>query len=72
MIQPVHSTAFGRRCRTTDSERILGQIERGEVVAGPEGARIIAARAQDQYGDVWDRVWTATVTDLSETGEDCD
>jgi hypothetical protein len=37
----------------TDAERVLGQIERGEVVAGPEGARMIAARHEEAYGDVW-------------------
>lgn len=72
MIQPIKSQAFGTRCRMRDSERILGQIERGEVIAGPEGARIIAARAQDQYGEVWDKAWGAAVADLSEAGEDCD
>ncbi|MEU5834549.1 hypothetical protein ABZ820_12865 [Streptomyces diacarni] len=38
---------------TTDSERILGQIERGEVLAGREAARRIAARHEEAYGDVW-------------------
>jgi hypothetical protein len=37
----------------SDAERILGQIERGEVTAGPEGARKIAARHEEAYGDVW-------------------
>ncbi|MEO3978835.1 hypothetical protein [Streptomyces sp. CAU 1734] len=37
----------------SDSERILGQIERGEVRAGPSAAREIAARHQKAYGDVW-------------------
>jgi hypothetical protein len=31
----------------------MGQIERGEVKAGPEGAREIAARHEEAYGDVW-------------------
>ncbi|MBA2951469.1 hypothetical protein [Streptomyces himalayensis] len=38
----------------TEEERILGQIERGEVIAGPEGARRIAAIHQAAYGAVWD------------------
>ncbi|MGW5123220.1 hypothetical protein ACWEQ7_03990 [Streptomyces sp. NPDC004069] len=38
----------------SDSERVLGQIARGEVVAGPEAARRIAARHQEAYGAaVW-------------------
>lgn len=44
---------------TTDAERVLGQIERGEVRAGPDAAREIAARQQAQYGDVWDRARVA-------------
>jgi hypothetical protein len=39
----------------TDAERVLGQIERGEVRAGPEAAREIARRQERQYGDVWKR-----------------
>ncbi|MFJ2178943.1 hypothetical protein ACIOHE_39375 [Streptomyces sp. NPDC087851] len=39
--------------RATDADRILGQIERGEVRAGPDAAREIAARHQEAYGDVW-------------------
>lgn len=33
-----------------DWERILGQIERGEVLAGPEGARKIAQKITAQGG----------------------
>ncbi|MBO0804251.1 MAG: hypothetical protein J2P25_14400, partial [Nocardiopsaceae bacterium] len=33
-----------------DAERILGQIRRGEVQAGPEGARRIAAWHEAAYG----------------------
>lgn len=38
----------------SDSERVMGQIDRGEVRAGPEAAREIAARHQEAYGaEVW-------------------
>lgn len=38
----------------TDADRVLGQIERGEVQAGPEGARRIAERHMEEYGrEVW-------------------
>jgi hypothetical protein len=37
-----------------DCDRVTGQIERGEVLAGPEGARRIAARHMEAYGNaVW-------------------
>lgn len=37
-----------------DATRVLGQIKRGEILAGPEAARRIAARHQAAYGDaVW-------------------
>lgn len=39
---------------TTDAQRVLGQIERGEVRAGPDAAREIAARHERAYGR---RVW---------------
>ncbi|MFI1371294.1 hypothetical protein ACH4UY_04690 [Streptomyces longwoodensis] len=35
---------------TPDSERVLGQITRGEVQAGPEAARRIAIRHETAYG----------------------
>ncbi|MET8978510.1 hypothetical protein ABZX85_23120 [Streptomyces sp. NPDC004539] len=35
---------------STDAERVLGQIERGEVRCGPAAAREIAARHETQYG----------------------
>lgn len=35
---------------TTDAERVLGQIQRGEIAAGPDAARRIAARHQAAYG----------------------
>lgn len=40
-----------------DSERILGQIERGEIACGPDAARRIAARAMEAYGNA---VWGGT------------
>lgn len=44
----------GRQVRpSSDAERVLGQIERGEVRAGADAAREIAARAEAAYGDVW-------------------
>lgn len=39
----------------SDADRVLGQIARGEVLAGPDGARAIAARHEAAYGDVWTR-----------------
>ena len=40
--------------QSPDTERVLGQIARGEVVAGREAARRIAARHQEAYGNaVW-------------------
>ncbi|MFE3126736.1 hypothetical protein ACFXHD_25310 [Streptomyces hydrogenans] len=40
--------------RPTSAEHVLGQIARGEVRAGPDAAREIAARHQAAYGDaVW-------------------
>lgn len=38
---------------TSDATRVIGQIQRGEVQAGAEGARRIAAKAEAAYGDVW-------------------
>lgn len=34
----------------TDAERIQGQIDRGEVRVGPEAAREIARRIEDEGG----------------------
>jgi len=39
----------------TDHERVLGQLERGEVWAGPSAARAIAARHEAAYGDAFGR-----------------
>lgn len=37
-----------------DTERVLGQIQRGEIQCGPDAARAIAARHQAAYGNtVW-------------------
>lgn len=48
--------------QSADTERVLGQIERGEVRAGPDAAREIAARAEAAYGGAWR---TATVRPTS-------
>lgn len=66
-----HPAARPRRIRMSpDTERVLGQIARGEVQAGPEGARRIAAKHQADYGDaVWgpnpDTAWNDAITALS-------
>jgi hypothetical protein len=36
-----------------DTERVLGQIERGELRCGPGAAREIANRHEDAYGDAF-------------------
>lgn len=36
-----------------DHVRVIGQIERGEVRAGRDAAREIAARHQAAYGNAW-------------------
>lgn len=42
----------------SDADRILGQIRRGEVIAGPEGAREIAARLEGRgYGIDGGKPW---------------
>lgn len=39
---------------SSDTVRVLGQIERGEIACGPDAARRIAARAMEAYGNaVW-------------------
>ncbi|MGW4043031.1 hypothetical protein [Streptomyces sp. NPDC004721] len=55
-----------------DCDRVLGQIARGEVQAGPEGARRIAARHQEAYGNaVWgsgrdpDAAWADALAGLN-------
>ncbi|MFI6251456.1 hypothetical protein [Streptomyces sp. NPDC051016] len=49
-----------------DTERVLGQIERGEIRCGRDAAREIAARHQAEYGDeVWpDSAWAAALASL--------
>lgn len=54
---------YGHIRPTTDSERVLGQIERGEIRCGPDAAREIAARHQAAYGDqVWGQVWADAIS----------
>lgn len=55
---------------TTDAERVLGQIERGEVRVGPDAAREIARRHEEAYGDVWSGRSTAApvVTEPQQEG----
>ncbi|MDX2700339.1 hypothetical protein [Streptomyces ipomoeae] len=36
-----------------DTQRVLGQIERGEIWCGPSAARAIAARQEEAYGAAW-------------------
>ncbi|MFI1165569.1 hypothetical protein ACH4UM_18630 [Streptomyces sp. NPDC020801] len=38
-----------------DTERVLGQIDRGEMWCGPDAARAIAARHEKAYGAVFGR-----------------
>lgn len=47
---------------TPDAERVLGQIARGEVLAGPEAARQIAARHEAAYGAAFTRPATNHTT----------
>ncbi|MEV4438207.1 hypothetical protein AB0K09_04180 [Streptomyces sp. NPDC049577] len=61
----------GRIVPLRDWERVLGQVERGEVRAGPDAARAIAARHQAAYGSaVWpsqaDVAWADAVAALKE------
>ncbi|QJT04402.1 hypothetical protein G9272_32310 [Streptomyces asoensis] len=59
---------------SADTDRVLGQIDRGEIRCGADAAREIAARHQAAYGDaVWgaatgddgDSTWAAAVAALS-------
>ncbi|MFH9403315.1 hypothetical protein ACH4JS_26720 [Streptomyces sp. NPDC017638] len=59
-----------------DHERVLGQIERGEVRVGPDTAREIAARAEVAYGDAFAgspadalrrQLWAATLSSVITT-----
>lgn len=56
----------GMAVQYRDADRVLGQIERGEVRVGPDAAREIAARHEARYGSVWakDRAWAEAVADL--------
>lgn len=45
-----------------DTQRVLGQIERGELRCGPDAARALAARAMEAYGNaVWEPVPAASL-----------
>ncbi|MFB8772150.1 hypothetical protein [Streptomyces broussonetiae] len=53
-----------------DHERVLGQIQRGEIRCGADAAREIAARHQAAYGDaVWgpvpDAAWADAIAALN-------
>lgn len=66
-------TGHTTREALNDSERVLGQIERGEVWCGPDAARAIAARHQDAYGNsVWgpdnDTTWADALASLNSDG----
>jgi hypothetical protein len=53
---PIQPDFRDARCvnAMTDSERVLDQLARGEIRAGADAARQIAARHQAAYGDaVW-------------------
>ncbi|MFD7016039.1 hypothetical protein [Streptomyces sp. NPDC059928] len=51
----------------TDTDRILGQIERGECRVGPDAAREIAARHEAAYGAAWpaDHAWAEAMDTLT-------
>lgn len=59
-----------------DTERVLGQIERGEMWCGPDAARAIAARHQEAYGAAFtrpaaentDTAWADALTELTPGG----
>ncbi|MBW5420237.1 hypothetical protein GKQ77_01460 [Streptomyces sp. BG9H] len=60
----------GQKVRpSTDTERVLGQIERGEVRAGRAAAREIAARHEAAYGAAWpaDHAWADALNSLNST-----
>ncbi|WP_063764821.1 hypothetical protein [Streptomyces aureus] len=61
----------GRRSMSIDADRVIGQIQRGEVDASADAARRIAARHQAAYGDaVWGPAPTVDVTALPQTAQD--
>ncbi|MFE9935896.1 hypothetical protein [Streptomyces hirsutus] len=54
-----------------DTDRVLGQMERGEMWCGPDAARAIAARHEEAYGHAWsrpattaDEAWAEALTAL--------
>jgi hypothetical protein len=46
-VRPLHQNSLPP---TFDADRVIGQIERGEVRVGPDAAREIAARHEAEYG----------------------
>ena len=44
----------GHLTPTSDADRIQGQIDRGEIRTGPDAAREIATRIENE-GGFWDR-----------------
>lgn len=44
-----------------ETERVLGQIERGEIWCGPSAARAIAARHEEAYGSAFGRPSAADI-----------
>lgn len=60
---------------TTDSSRVLGQIERGEIRCGRDAAREIAARHEASYGAAFtrradaDAAWADALTALTTGGD---
>ncbi|CAM5591964.1 hypothetical protein [Streptomyces purpurascens] len=55
--------------QTSDTQRVLGQIERGEIRCGADAAREIAARHETAYGSaVWpgsdDEAWADALASL--------
>jgi hypothetical protein len=52
----------------SSAEHTLGRIERGEIRAGRQAAREIAARHEAAYGDVWpaDHAWAQALNTLAQ------
>lgn len=57
-----------------ETERVLGQIERGEIWCGPDAARAIAARHEEAYGAAFagpssdDAAWADAMAELTSGG----
>jgi predicted transcriptional regulator len=60
-----------------DHERVIGQIERGEAWVGPDAARKIASRHEEEYGEAFTgspaevlrrRLWAAALASLTAEG----